>query len=786
MTSVPQMMRFKQRSSGLSDPSLFLPTLVLCLAASLWAKTASGAGPWAAPPAQPGEALALQGQGPTQATSPAWEATQGLINLDVVVTDNSGKTIRGLGPKDFTLLDNHQPQKILSLHSFDGVSATPDPPVEVILVVDTIKMPFNLAAEERGEVEKFLRQRSGHLAQPISIFGLSDAGLWHLVQPSGDGNALAAEIAHDKLVFINPRRLLGNGTGEYADSSAPTDPAGLSALKALGYIATAERRKPGRKLLIWVGPGWGVGSGTDWESLPDYESLERRESTRAKQVTFDTIYWSSTLLREARISLFSFSVGQTLGTPEDADDPDPRPLLYLNFLKGVESVQQSSLKNLDRRVLAVQSGGRVLGPGNDLVSQIDNCIQEARTFYTLSFDPSHADHPAEYHSLQVKVSVTGLTARTNTGYYDQPYYSDQLNLAIRRVTVEQLEQMLAAASRESDAELARQLSDLVLTERLSSTKLLSWTARLRGKKAREALVALADLSSFLDPPPAEAPADVSPDEGAQRSMISLAVDYLNKAIHQLPDFYATRTTVLYEETPQYLEASTPVEYRPPRVAASSKATVLYRNGKEVVDLGGAKRKKDKGEDGHLVTYGVFGPLLGAVTDAIASGLAWSHWEVGAGGPHAVFAYRIPAEKSRYQVGGCCLPDGDGTSPFEETVGYHGEIAIDPTSGAILRMQLVADLKSTTPLVRSDIMIEYGRVEIGEKTYICPVKSVSISRGRSVTVLTEWDESFRTYGPYTTMLNDVAFERYHMFRAKSRMLTGFNPTKEEQSVPPKPQ
>ena len=424
MTSVLQMMRFKQESLGPFDPSLFLPALVLCVAGSLWAKTASGEGP----PPQTGEAVSLQGQGPTQPTSPASDAAQDLINLDVVVTDNSGKTIPGLGPKDFTLLDNHQPQKILSFHSFDGVSAKPDPPVEVILVVDTIKMPFNLAAEERGEVEKFLRQRSGHLAQPTLIFGLSDAGLWHLAQLSGDGNTLAAEIAHDKLVFINPRRLLGNGTGEYG-SSAPADPAGLSALKALGYIATSARRKPGRKLLIWVGPGWGIGSGADWESLPEYESLQRRESERAKQVTFDTVYWFSTLLREARISLFSFSVGEHIPIP-------PSSLSYLDSLSGVQSVEQVSLKNLDRRVLAVHSGGRVLGPGNDLVSQIDSCVQEASAFYTLSFDPSRADHPAEYHSLEVQVGAPGLTARTNTGYYDQPYYSDQPNLAVRRVTVD--------------------------------------------------------------------------------------------------------------------------------------------------------------------------------------------------------------------------------------------------------------------------------------------------------------------------------------------------------------
>jgi hypothetical protein len=309
---------------------------------------------------------------------------------------------------------------------------------------------------------------------------------------------------------------------------------------------------------------------------------------------------------------------------------------------------------------------------------------------------------------------------------------------------------------------------------------------LRGKKSRQALVALADVSAFLDPPAVEIPRDAAPDLTAQRAMFSLAVDYLNTTIPRLPNFYATRTTTRYEETPRNSGATTPVAYRPLNVAASSKATVLYSNGKEVVNSSRDEGKKRNADDGDLFTYGVFGPLLGTVTDAIANGLTWDHWELGAGGRLAVFRYEIPAEKSHYQVGACCLPDGDGTDAFETTPGYHGEIALDPATGAILRLELVAEMKSTTPLVQSDIMIEYGSVEIGGKTYICPVKSVSISRARSVTTLTEWDESFRTYGPYATMLNDVAFERYHLFRAKSRMLTGFNPTQEEESGPPKSQ
>ena len=74
-------------------------------------------------------------------------------------------------------------------------------------------------------------------------------------------------------------------------------------------------------------------------------------------------------------------------------------------------------------MLAVQSGGRVVDDGFDLVGEIESCIRDAGPFYRISFDPLAADHPNEYHDLKVVVKRQELTARTNTGYYDQPYYS---------------------------------------------------------------------------------------------------------------------------------------------------------------------------------------------------------------------------------------------------------------------------------------------------------------------------------------------------------------------------
>ena len=115
------------------------------------------------------------------------------MTLDVVVTDKSGKPVSGLEQKDFTLLDNKQPQKILSFQTVEGGTATADPPVEVILLVDEVNTAFTSVATERNEIEKFLRRNGGALAQPVSMIFLSDSGTTETIS-SRDGNAVIADM----------------------------------------------------------------------------------------------------------------------------------------------------------------------------------------------------------------------------------------------------------------------------------------------------------------------------------------------------------------------------------------------------------------------------------------------------------------------------------------------------------------------------------------------------------------------------------------------------------------
>ena len=367
--------------------------------------------------------------------------------------------------------------------------------------------------------------------------------------------------------------------------------------------------------------------------------------------------------------------------------------------------------------------------------------------------------------------------------------------AAKRVSVEQLERILSANRGKPDEKIAQQLSGLEITERLNTAKFTRWQSILPGPESRRALLILADMSAFLEPPASEIPATATPDLASQQNIMAMAVTYTVKTISKLPDFFATRDTIFFEDTPQTSKADTSViPYQPLHPVSRSSETVLYRNAREVVDTKASKSKKNDASHG-LTTRGVFGPILGTVLVDVGEGkLVWSHWEQGASGPLAVFHFVVAREKSHYEVSFCCVPGDSGNGVFQQYTGYNGDIAVDPVNGTILRLTLKADLKAPDPLLRSDIMVEYGPVEIGGRTYICPTKSVSITLAPTLPAntfeMTRYrgllldQDKFAAMEHLQTLLNDAAFVQYHLFRAESRILTGDNATP-DQKPPPAP-
>ncbi|HLY43151.1 MAG TPA: VWA domain-containing protein [Terracidiphilus sp.] len=701
----------------------------------------------------------------SQTSVPVQFATppEGLIHLDVAVTDQAGRSVLELSRKDFTLLDNGQPQKIISFRSSQNASDPNAHLAEIVFVIDQVNLPPEQIAFVRHDLAMFLGQNSGRLPVPVSIYWFRRSGLY-ATAPSTNGIALAAEVVHDRAqreLWDTPAPRAGDLGALGALSGKLWD----SALRTIYTIAIERRELPGRKALVWFGPGWPLDTG----------------HFRQSRDALDALIELSTRIREARLDLCQVAIP----VPEGSRSAQP----VLSFddsdsLVGVHSLAElgNDPRSINARfalpLLAIQSGGLVVD--QTIARSIESCIHDASFFYTLSFDPPKASAPDEYHALTVK--VRGLTARTSTGYYDEPLFYDQPRVPTTRITVQELSQLLDAAAKEHDSELADQLTGLELTERLSSPGLARLMASL-GAKSRAALTALADESAFLDPPAADILADPAPDPAAQQEILSRTRAYLQSVLPKLPDFYAARTAVRYQQpTPRQDDTwKAALSDQSLRVAVTVKATLRYRKGREEQDVEKQKGSRAaKRRDLNLV--GVFGPLLDvAFADATSppGTLTWTRWERGVAGKIAVFHYQVPGPNSVFSSLTCCLKEH---RIFRATPSDHGEIAVDPQTGAILRFTIDSEpgwiiesnLHPVRPVLETHTMTEYGPVEIGGRSYICPLRSVLIMRTRPVRQVNFWDESFEIYSSYETMLDDFSYTGYHKFGSESRILPGFQP------------
>jgi VWFA-related protein len=313
------------------------------------------------------------------------------ITLDVVVTDQSGQAVRGLQQPNFTLLDDKQPQQLTSFRSVENAAAKPDPPVEVILVVDEVNTSFHNVAFVRQQAEQFLGQNGGKLAWPVSLAFFTPSGVVGGV-PSQDGKTLIAELNQHETVLRGASRSQGlSGAVERINLSVRT----------LGQIIDYQIPRPGRKLVIWISPGWSL------LSTPRVDL-----SSKDQQGLFASIVGISSGMRNARITLYNVNPTGSGGSVLKS--------YYKDFLKGVKTANQVRIGNLALQVFAYQSGGLVLNSSNDLAGEIATCVNDANAFYLLSFEGGIADGPNDYHALEVETDRPGLEVRTRNGYYAQP------------------------------------------------------------------------------------------------------------------------------------------------------------------------------------------------------------------------------------------------------------------------------------------------------------------------------------------------------------------------------
>lgn len=353
--------------------------------------------------------------------------------------------------------------------------------------------------------------------------------------------------------------------------------------------------------------------------------------------------------------------------------------------------------------------------------------------------------------------------------------------AAEPISVEQLKAMLAVPlpkgedgpiANLQDARLATQIDGVDLSERLTDATLKKIEDQQAFRaKTKEALRLLAFRSALFDPPQNEFLDRAALDSSQQKELLEGAHAFAFQTLRRLPNFFATRTTYRFFGIPAQMNESGLPMFVGLHARGNYSREITYRDGQEVLD----PMRSDSSESvvahsnvarwsqSGLETWGEFGPELAVVLmDADGGSIAFHHWEQDARGSVAVFRFSVPEEASHYEVSYACNFD----QSFHAQPAYHGTLSIDPATGAVMRILLQADWKPGDPISHVASVIEYGPVEIGGRTYVCPLTSLAFSvqevNGCSVDT-----KHARIVHPM--LLNRTEFNDYHRLGSTARII-----------------
>jgi VWFA-related protein len=332
---------------------------------------------------------------PALCQQPAPPAAKQPILLDVLVT-RSGHPVPNLTRQDFAVLDNGRPAQPVFFHPHnlaDVPANQVDASTNVIIILDQVNTPYEKVTFARQGVQAFLKQNHGNLNHPVTLGFFTEKGLELETQPSIDGNALSSAIDKQEQAF----RVIENGA-QYVGAQRVT----LS-IDALEHLIATEKTRPGRKFVLWVGPGW-----------PFLAGLRNVLTAGQQQQTLATVIKLSTGLRQARMTLYEVDPLGLAGVGTGA------ARYYEGFVKPLTNPNQAAIADLSLQVLATQSGGRVLF-GNDLVQNyLNKAVDDLSAFYTVSINSAPSIQPNQFHPLDIKLSNSKMQALTRNGYYAQP------------------------------------------------------------------------------------------------------------------------------------------------------------------------------------------------------------------------------------------------------------------------------------------------------------------------------------------------------------------------------
>jgi VWFA-related protein len=379
-----------------------------------------------------------------------------LIQLDVTVTDKSGKVVTDLKPEDFEIYENGERQEITN---FSFISSTPRanpattgtpgvknttttpapllPPTQtkperirrtIALVVDDLTLSFQSTAYVRQSLKKFVdeQMQDGDLVAIIR----TGAGAGALQQFTSDKRQLYAAIERVRWnafgsgnigafapIQSSPDNSPGGGDADEEDI-APNNNADAEfnsfrqnlfargTLGALNYIIRGMNELPGRKSVMLFSDGFKL-------------------FTRAEQESADASQILDSLRRLVDLANRNSVVIYTM----DARGLQPLGLTAEDNVGGLNA-EQLEQRLSDRRsefidtqegliYLAQQTGGFAITNTNDLVGGVRRVLND-QSYYLIAYQPDAEIFDAKtrrFNKLVVRVRRPDLRVRYRSGFF---------------------------------------------------------------------------------------------------------------------------------------------------------------------------------------------------------------------------------------------------------------------------------------------------------------------------------------------------------------------------------
>jgi VWFA-related protein len=417
-------------------------------------------------------AATAMGQVSKPDTTVQFKASSNLVIVDAVITDKSGKPIKGLQQSDFTVLEDGKPQKI-SVFEFQELSNTPVPPPKLTLS-DELKLPeapkTSISPEQPGELQ-YHDKRLMIFFLDFSSMGMNEqlraqeAALDYINKFITKDDMVAIMLYtsmiqvlsdftnnRDTLVSILKALPIGEmselagladtdtDNGEDTGAAFVADETEFNIFNTDQKLAAIEQAArmltnlPEKKALIYFS------AGVNKTGIDNQAQLEASVNAAAK----------------ANLAIYAIDARGLMADPPGAAASSAGPRGTTLYNGGFYNNQRATINDSQETLytLAADTGGKAYFDSNDLAGEIVQAQQAMRSYYLLGYYSTNSALDGKYRRISVK-----LTSKMAAKVEHRPgYYADKVWGKLNGQEKEQqLKEALSIGNPVTDLPLALQI-----------------------------------------------------------------------------------------------------------------------------------------------------------------------------------------------------------------------------------------------------------------------------------------------------------------------------------------